>query len=300
MKSFFIYNPIAGSGNKTEIFYEKINELKNKYAEIEVIETKNVGDATIITKRLIEEHENETINIFACGGDGTSCEVVNGLATARNVNFGIVPTGSCNDFLKNFENYDFMNLENQLNGEIKTIDCLKVNDYYCLNVCNIGFDAKVNYDQIQLRQKYHNVKKAYNKAIIKNLLKKLGDEVRIIVDKKEVFNGKSLLMVFGNGEHYGGSFQPFKNTSLNDGICDMMVVKKVGIIRFASLLGRYKVGEVYNNPKIKVVKSFVGKDIEINSPNILTVCIDGETIFTKHIHINIIPKTINFIIPKTL
>ncbi len=298
MKYYFIFNPAAGSEANRQLFLEKFNELKNDYSDLSLYETKSVGDATTYVRNLINNLDEE-VTLFACGGDGTCNEVINGIAGSKKVNFGIIPTGSCNDFLKTFPGYDFFDLKKQIEGKTVDVDLLKAEDFYCLNVANMGFDAKVNYDQIQFRSKYPNVKKAYNHAIIHNLLHKKGDKVKIMVDDKEIYNGKSLLIVLGNGEHYGGSYQPFANTSYNDGIIDGMVVNNVSILRFASLLKKYKYGLVYNNPKFKkIVTSFKGKKIKIESEDLLTVCLDGETIFRKSVEIVNIPSAIKFILPK--
>ena len=300
MKRYFIYNPIAGSGKKEEIFKKSFNELQNKTSdEIILYNTTGVGDATRFCKEVLKNNQDELIAFYACGGDGTTNEVVNGIAEADNAILGIVPTGSCNDFLKNYPDFDFMNLESQINGDYVNIDLLKVDDYYCLNLCNIGFDAKVNYDQIQLRSKYKNVKKAYNKAIIKNVLHKTTDKVKVKVDGQLIYDSKALLMAFGNGEHYGGSFQPFSNTKLDDGIIDIMIVKNVSILKFISIIGKYKIGQVYNNPKYQKIVTFAkGKVVEIESDKDLTVCLDGETIFKKELKIINLEKKIKFILPK--
>ena len=48
------------------------------------------------------------ITVFACGGDGTMYEVLNGIVGYKNRNFGVIPTGSCNDFLKIFPFKNFL------------------------------------------------------------------------------------------------------------------------------------------------------------------------------------------------
>ena len=175
MKYYFILNPTAGSGIKGKEFLTRFEELKSKNEyDLNIYETIGVGDSTRFVAEICTKYPDEDICIFACGGDGTMNEVVTGVANYSNAILGIVPTGSCNDFLKSFNEYDFMDLEKQVNGTIINCDLLKVDEFYSLNVTNIGFDAKVNYDQIRLRPKYNNVKKAYNKAIINNILKPLG------------------------------------------------------------------------------------------------------------------------------
>ena len=228
MKCYFILNPTAGSGEKGKQFLEAYEKLKalNKY-DIDIYETIGVGDSTRFVAEICTKYANEDICIFACGGDGTMNEVVTGVANYPNAILGIVPTGSCNDFLKTFPGYDFMDLEKQINGNVISCDLLKVDEFYSLNVTNIGFDARVNYDQIKLRPKFHNVKKAYNSAIIRNILKPLGDKVLITVDDEVVFNGKSLLMAFGNANYYGGGYNCTPKALVNDGLIDGIVIKKV-------------------------------------------------------------------------
>lgn len=300
MKCYFILNPAAGSGEKGKQFLEAYNKLKalNKY-DINIYETVGVGDSTRFVAETCTKYPNEEIYIFACGGDGTMNEVVTGVANYPNAVLGIVPTGSCNDFLKTFPGYDFMDLEKQINGEVIPCDLLKVDEFYSLNVTNIGFDARVNYDQIKLRSKYHNVRKAYNSAIIRNLLKPLGEKVTVKVDGKELFNGKSLLMAFGNANYYGGGYNCTPKASINDGLIDCIIIKKVSILTFAGLIGKYKKGLIYDNPKYQhIAKCIKGTKIEIEAFKILTICIDGETIHRKKVTIDVLKHKIRFLLPK--
>lgn len=300
MKCYFILNPAAGSGEKGKQFLEAYNKLKalNKY-DINIYETVGVGDSTRFVAETCTKYPNEEIYIFACGGDGTMNEVVTGVANYPNAVLGIVPTGSCNDFLKTFPGYDFMDLEKQINGEVIPCDLLKVDEFYSLNVTNIGFDARVNYDQIKLRSKYHNVRKAYNSAIIRNLLKPLGEKVTVKVDGKELFNGKSLLMAFGNANYYGGGYNCTPKASINDGLIDCIIIKKVSILTFAGLIGKYKKGLIYDNPKYQnIAKCIKGTKIEIEAFKTLTICIDGETIHRKKVTIDVLKHKIRFLLPK--
>lgn len=300
MKYYFILNPTAGSGIKGKEFLTRFEELKSKNEyDLNIYETVGVGDSTRFVAEICTKYPDEDICIFACGGDGTMNEVVTGVANYSNAILGIVPTGSCNDFLKSFKDYDFMDLEKQVNGTIINCDLLKVDEFYSLNVTNIGFDAKVNYDQIRLRPKYNNVKKAYNKAIINNILKPLGDKVKVTIDDEVVFDGKALLMAFGNGNFYGGGYNCTPCADVSDGLIDYQIVKKVSVLTFATLIGKYKKGLIFGNPKYKhIAKSGKAKKIIVESPNTLTICIDGETIHRNKVTIEILKHKIRFILPK--
>ena len=304
MIHYFIINPVAGSVDSSEILEEKLKSIfANRNDEYITYITKGPGDCSEEIKRVCEQNEASLnpleYNFYICGGDGSSFEGVNGVVGFKHARFTIIPVGSCNDFLKTFPEYDFLDIESLIDGVERKIDVLKVNDFYSINVVNIGFDARVNYDCCEMKTKYNDVKKAYNKAIIKNLFKPLGDKVTITVDGEEYFNDKALLMAFANGMYYGGGYKCAPKSSVDDGLIDLVLVKKVGIIKFATLVGKYKKGEHLDNPKFnKIVLYKQIKKATIEGENILCLCVDGETFHVKKIDIEIIPHAVRFVFPN--
>lgn len=305
MKHCFIINPFAGrhdSSLELEESLKKIFENRNDTYDIYV--TKGPNDATFEIKKRCSENETldhpEDITFYICGGDGTCFEAVNGIVGFKYARMTIVPVGSCNDFLKSFPEYDFSNLESLINGNEKLIDVLKVNDKYSLNVANIGYDAKVNYDCVRFRHKYKTVKQSYNHAIVRNILKPLGDKVEVTIDNnRNIFNKKSLLLVIANGGYYGGGFHCAPFSRCDDGLLDIIIVKKVSIITFARLIKDYKAGTHLENKKFKNIITFDRtKKILIESPKELCLCLDGETFHTKKIEAEVMHKAIRFVFPK--
>ena len=300
MKNYFIVNPVAGRGNALELINQQIGKLSEEFKqdnEIILVHTTKPGEGTSICKEICEKSQNEEINIFACGGDGTCFEVLNGIIGYPNVNFGMLPVGSCNDFLKSFKGFDFLDIEKQING-IKKIKSF--NDEYIVNVANFGFDARANADQIRLRPKFKTVKKAYNYALFKNIISpKLGDKVIIKVDGETVFDGKMLLCVVANAQFYGGGYNCAPLALVDDGIADLVIVKKVSVITFARLVKHYKAGKHLNNPRFEKIITFKrGRKIEIIPKDMLVACYDGETRESQHYNLEIVDKKIKFIIPS--
>ena len=77
-------------------------------------------------------------------GDGTLNEAVNGAAYAQNAAVGVIPFGSGNDFIRNFDHSAlFEDLQSQIDGEPIKVDLLSANGRYALNMINIGFDCEV-------------------------------------------------------------------------------------------------------------------------------------------------------------
>lgn len=303
MKNYFIINPVAGKGKAIEIVekqIELVSEETKKDNKFIIIHTHHSGEGTEICKEICEENTNEVINVFACGGDGTCFEVLNGIMGYKNVRFGMLPVGSCNDFLKTFPGYDFLDIEKQIKGETIEVDTVKVNGEYIINVVNFGFDARANDDQLKLRSKYKSVKKAYNRALVKNILSpKLGDTVVVTVDGKNVFDGKMLLSAAANAKFYGGGYKCAPLADVTDGLIDLVIVKKVSILTFARLVKYYKAGDHLLNERFNKYVTFVkGKDIKIKAKKDLTASFDGEVRHDLNYHININDKKVNFILPS--
>lgn len=305
MKHYFIINPFAGRHDSTKELENKLAQIfKNRSDTYDVYVTSGPNDATLEIKRRCIENEKqeikEDITFYICGGDGTCFEAVNGIIGYPHARMTIVPVGSCNDFLKSYPEYDFSNIEDLVDGEEKKIDVLKVNDRYSLNVANIGYDAKVNYDCVRFRHKYKTVKQSYNHAIVRNIFRPLGDKAKITIDNEvELFNKKALLIVVANGKYYGGGFKCAPHAVCDDGLLDIVVVKKVSILTFARLIKYYKVGEHIDNPRFKNIVTYAtSQKVVIESDDLLCLCLDGETFHMNKIEIESVKEAVRFVFPK--
>lgn len=299
MKHFFIINPASGPVNSSTFLIEKINKIfETKNEPYEIYITKMPKDSFRIASEKASNLEEDTI-FYACGGDGTSFDVINGIAGKPHAYFAVVPAGSCNDFLKTFKDSDFFDLEGLINGELRNIDIAKVNDYYFLNELNIGFDARVNDDCNNSKIKAKSVKKAYNRAIIKNLLKFKTQQIKVSNNNEVLKDERMLLLVAANGKYYGGKYccAPFADPS--DGLLDLITVKKISRIRFATLIKAYEKGDHLRKEKYqKIVQCQKVNKIDIESNEDMVVCLDGEIFHWKQITVETIKHGIKMLFPK--
>ena len=103
MKHIFVINPASGVKNRTEEITSLVKQVLSEEDYI-IYETKGIGDAIIFVREFIVSHPNDSLRFYACGGDGTLNEVVNGAIGYDNVEVTNYPIGSANDFLKYFGN----------------------------------------------------------------------------------------------------------------------------------------------------------------------------------------------------
>lgn len=98
---YFIVNLHGGSG-KAKLTWETVEStLKENHIAYKAVTTEADNGASSIARRILAL-EAGTINLVVVGGDGTINEVLNGipLADFDRIRFGVIPTGSGNDFAR--------------------------------------------------------------------------------------------------------------------------------------------------------------------------------------------------------
>lgn len=295
MRDVYIINPAAGKLDSTK---ELTEEIRKHYGnEAKIIVTEGHGDALI--KARTEAETGDEVRIFACGGDGTCFEVLNGIVGYPNASIGVIPIGSANDFIKYF-GYDskpkFLDIKKQKNGTFMPIDLIKVGDKYCMNQCCAGFDARVAAQMTKFKRLPGiSGSMAYNLALIKNVLGKLGINIRVVTDGKEFYSGSALFAICANAPVYGGGYKSAPKATPDDGELDCVSIKTISILRFLSLVGIYKRGE---HEKLDVCNMGRCKEFEFFAESEVPISLDGEIIYADRLKCEIAPKMINFIVPE--
>ena len=144
MKHLFIINPAAGKYDHTGEFTQKIRSACDAQGvDYEILVSRAAGDCTKIVQAAASS--GDALRVYACGGDGTLNEVVNGAAGRENVAVTHFPGGSGNDFIKIFSDpAAFTDLDRLLEPEEAVFDLIRCqNSHYSLNVCSMGFDARI-------------------------------------------------------------------------------------------------------------------------------------------------------------
>lgn len=303
MKHYFVVNPLAGKGNKVAVLTENIKSACGERGiDYEIYLTKAVGDAEQFVKCICRKYENSDVvcRFYACGGDGTVNECLNGMVEHARHELAVIPIGTGNDFVRNFGNAEvFYNINSQLDAAVTKCDVIKYNDRYCMNVANIGLDCEVvaRTDRIK-RNALVPSKLAYIFGLVGEFIKKSGIEFICKIDGVERPKKKFLLAFFANGGYYGGGFHAAPLAELKDGLMDVCFINNVSRMTFLGLVGKYKKGthlEVKNRDEIfEYLKC--GK-IEILFDKKERICIDGEIEECEKLTVEIIRDKICFAVP---
>lgn len=303
MKYIFIENPAAGSQAGHDIYKKIKNSLKSN-PDCEFYLTDEPGHATRVAREAARRFGSDCV-IFACGGDGTLSEVATG-AEGLGSYIALLPMGTGNDFAKKI--YGNMTLEEIACGfgllsgrpQVKTahIDYLKANNTSCINVMSLGFDTKVLVLANKLSTKFSflgslSYKLALVASLFSNMCFKARFELEVadengnisVIDETKEFT----LAAICNASYYGGGFCPAKDSVLDDGLLNMVIAKKLNIIKVAQIVGSYSKGTAHiTHPHLVKTKTLVGGRLSSVDGKPLIFNCDGNVFEAKTVDFKVV------------
>lgn len=298
MTHLFIINPAAGSRDRTKQYAEVIHKLCGKRGLAYRIEVSSApGECTRLARQAAETGEN--YRIYACGGDGTLNEVAAGAAGFTNVSVTVFSGGSGNDFVKLFSDPKaFFDLERLLDAEEATFDLIDCNGDISLNICSVGLDARIgtdvaNYKRIPLLSGF----RAYAVSTLINVFRGISQHY-VVELNGETIDGEQTLICACNGRFYGGGFNPVPEADPCDGMLDVLLIKKVSVLKIAQVIGKYKDGRYKELPKL--VRHFRTDRLMVRCDKPNAVNLDGELRVSDTVDIRISDKKLRFFYPKGL
>lgn len=301
MKYVFILNPAAGKNKKALNMIPNIQKLCKKHGlNYQIHISQSADDITDFVKNCCATGED--YRFYAFGGDGTLNNVINGCVYRNNAEVGVIPMGTGNDFIKNFDaaEKDFFDIEKQLFAPSVSIDAISYNGKYCVNICNIGFDANTAMDMPSFKKlPMVSNKSAYYLSILYNVIKKLGRYMEVYSDDELLFKGDVLMCAVSNGISCGGGYYVTPKASVNDGLIDVSVVTPPSRIMLATFLKHFSNGTQMDAPEMKKYIHFTrGKKVRVAGKKRFALVNDGEGEYLREAEFEIEPECVKFIVPQ--
>ncbi|MDD3346206.1 diacylglycerol kinase family protein [Oscillibacter sp.] len=299
MKHVFVINPRAGKRDQTTRIYDMANRLRTQHAlECACMLTDRKGGAAEMVRKLAER--GEALRIYACGGDGTAFEVANGIAGFPNAAMTCIPTGTGNDFLKNFgpDLVKFSDAENLWDGDVFPLDLIECNGHLCLTIACTGIDARVADSVHQFsRWPLLSGRGSYLCSVAANFLfRPIGRQWTVTLDGQTEEDAFALVSVC-NGRYYGGGSTPVPEARLDDGVLRTILVKNVGKAAFARLFGAYSAGRYRELPP-ELIRVSTAREITIRGEEPFVTCLDGECFHWQEARLRLSDRRLNFFGPR--
>ena len=295
-KFIFLVNPISGGNSKTGLPALIAAAAKRHAAHYEILPTVESGDYHFVKQKIKEEKYTDVI---ICGGDGSVNTVVQDLRET-DVNFGIVPLGSGNGLAlgAKIPKPSAKALELAFTGKASYIDGFLINQSFACMLCGLGFDAQVAHDFA--KQKKRGLF-TYARQSIKNFFSAKPYSFEINLGDTH-FNTEAYFISIANSNQFGNQVTIAPKASLNDGLLDIVIVRKMSKAQLPlsildQIAGRNRVENPHTLKKSGIIYLQSDK-LLIKNTDAAPLHIDGEPAATaKQFTIRIIPDCFKLIQP---
>lgn len=250
--SVFI-NPTAGRGRAGRRMPKMEALLKDAGLVPKFIESNAVGDL----EQQVREHSNAGANrVVIAGGDGSVHEAVNGILTAnQETAFGVIPSGTGNDFAKaagiplDWETATRL-LAERISSQAtpRRIDVGRMNGRYFANGAGVGFDAKVTHIARSYQWPVGDL--VYLLAIFRAMVDGIATPAMKITSDNFEWDGPLTLANVSNGPWIGGMFHIAPMADNADGQLELLIAAPVTRRRIMTLLPKLVRGEHMSEPEV--------------------------------------------------
>lgn len=307
MIHIFIINPVAGLRDRSEGIRQFL-ERKVDFSYL-VFDTEEAGDERSIVSRMLKLFDDEKIRFYICGGSGTFTNALNGIEEKdfARVEMAHYPCGLTNDFLKNAGRNQkfFYNMDNLIRGDVVQVDYVK-------NVVPEGTKQENHVlfsttGLTEIVERFANKIKIlggmntgflYVLSFIFTFLFNPTVSYALEIDGEDL-SGEYDMIYIGNSICMGGSFYPISDASPQDGLMDLMLLKKIKKWRGIHFMKLFRHGKLdqASEPCI-VLKKATSVSLKRKDGKLIHLNMDGEIVTSEEWKVELMPAALNYVVPK--
>ena len=295
-KIIYLINPISGTGGKSSLKELIARRTKEENIEFDILPTNAEGKYDFLPALITKE---KVTDIVICGGDGTVNAVAANLQ-GNSVRVGIIPMGSGNGlaFAAKIPKAPSKALDIIFAGKASLIDGFMINDKFSCMLCGIGFDAQVAHT---FAQQPTRGLQTYARITLRHFFASKCWSFGIGVPSgKQHFQTEAFFISIANANQFGNHFTIAPKARLDDGLLDIVIVKKMNKLRtLFSVLRQVRGGyPLAAAPGKGHVLYFQTDALHIANPQLAPLHIDGDPQATAPaFDIHVLPKIFQLIQP---
>ena len=290
-------NPAAGNGRCGQLAAAALAELREQGVEVEVRETRAPGDATQLARAAAQEGRRRFI---AVGGDGTSFEILNGVAEhlgaadpARRVSLGFLPLGTGNSFLRDFGAGDTkQSIAALVERRSRSCDALRLEHeagvIHSLNLLSLGFVAEIC--SVANRRFKRLGSAGYGLGVVTALATLSSRPTRLRVDDSQTWEQAMVFLSVCNSRFTGGKMMmaPYADTS--DGQADVIVCGAMDRLTLLSTFPKIFRGHHVYHHQISASRC---RSLEFFETEPIDLMIDGEVVRHQPKRLDVCPAALD-------
>lgn len=297
MRYVFIANPKAGNNGYSK-YKERLSAACEKIgAEYKFMLTEKPQDLTDFARS--EGETGDSVRIIVLGGDGAICGTANGIIGMDNVEFGCIPCGSGNDYVRTFGGTErFLDIENYITAPSKYVDAIGTGHFISMNICSMGIDAIICARTNRMKKTKKLLGSGtYTLSVLISMMGKVYNSLKVTIDDQYVYEGDFVFSLAACGQYYGGGYRGAPMSDPCDGLLDFVMIRRVPKFKIPALIGKYKNGTYVDSKrfnKILIIHRGRKMRIECNEPAVVNI--DGECLNLREVTFEVIPKAVRFIV----
>jgi len=296
-RMFAIVNPAAGNGRCGRLATSALDRMRASGIPIDAEVTAGPRHATELAR---VAYGRGIRRFLAVGGDGTACEIVNGLVPADNasVQLAFLPLGTGNSFLRDFTDRGGVDetIAALKRAAPRPCDVLRLADadrvFYAINQIGIGFIADV-------AETANRSFKGLGELgyVVAGLARTIGLReyscpVRIDGDAA-VDRRPALFWALGNSRYTGGRLLLAPRADTADGVVDLVRCDSIGRARILRSLPTLFDG---SHLALPFVTSRQARRIDFDVDAPLPVSIDGDVVSMRPTSLDVLPAAIQVLV----
>lgn len=297
----FIVNPVSAAGRTRKIWPRMERLLRERGASFDWRYTERPGHAIEIARDALKEGYEL---IAAVGGDGTLNEVVNGFfEDDRLINprahLGVIPCGTGSDFRKSIgiPRDPEGAIERLLSGRALPVDIGKVRFQgdsgfqevrYFINIADLGLGGETA-RRVNAMSKFLGGLLSFFIGAVVTILIYRNKQVEIVVDDRDIINGRVNTVVVANGRYFAGGMFMAPNARPDSGLFNVVVIGDLGRFELIYNLLRVYRGTHLSYPKIREITA---RTIYVKSRERMVLEMDGEVPGFAEAEFTIVPGAI--------
>ena len=296
---FAIVNPAAGGGRCGKLAPRALSRLRDAGIPLEVRETRDPGQATILARAGYAEGFR---NFIAIGGDGTGFEIVNGLfpqaLTQSRPALGFLPLGTGNSFLRDFlvngADLAEVGFKGIVERRRRACDVIQLNhssgSIFYINTLNLGFAADVA--ALTNRRLKFLGEPGYLVGVLVSLARLRRRPFPLRADG-ERDDRRCLFVAFSNSKYTGGKMMIAPQASIDSGKIEYVHWGPIGRFGLVRNLPTLFTGTHIRHP---MASRRAAAKIEFDSQPPVDVVVDGEVLTLEVESLEALPRALDVMI----
>ena len=297
MKILVIYNPQAGGGRARRLLPAIRQYLEERAIAAEFLMTQARGHATT----LVEHADLGSFDaVVAAGGDGTLFEVLNGLMRNGGTHrpaLGLIPNGTGNAFKKELGlgSSDWRRaIDIIAQGKTRAVDVGRLQaqgqTWHFLNIVGMGLIADIAATAARLKWLGNS---AYTLAVLLRLPWLKAQRLRLDIDGESV-EREGVFVEVANSSYTGSSFLIAPKARLDDGLLDVVLLKRVSRIGLLRLFHTVHDGSHVRHPQVEYLQV---RSMTVTEPVPGPLVPDGELLGASPASFECVPGAVRFLWP---